>query len=73
MAHCTPAAAIVLVICTASCASSNSPGGYGMSGSTAGATTYTTFAAAPMDPNRKVAEQDCSKPVELDRGNLRCK
>jgi hypothetical protein len=31
-------------------------------------------AAAPkMDAKRKVAEQDCSKPIVLDQGNLRCK
>ena len=31
-------------------------------------------AAAPkMDPKRKVAEQDCSKPIALDQGNLRCR
>ena len=26
-----------------------------------------------LDPTRKVDEQDCSKPVALDRGNLRCR
>jgi hypothetical protein len=29
--------------------------------------------APPMDRKRNVFEQDCSKPVALDRGNLRCK
>ena len=29
--------------------------------------------APPMDPRRKVNEQDCSKPVKLDGGNLKCK
>jgi len=28
---------------------------------------------APMDPARKVAEQDCSRPVDFFLGNLRCK
>ena len=27
----------------------------------------------PLDENRKTTEQDCSKPVVLDQGNLRCK
>ncbi|HXM80676.1 MAG TPA: hypothetical protein VN929_01995 [Burkholderiales bacterium] len=27
----------------------------------------------PLDPGRKVAEQDCSKPIDLEAGNLRCK
>jgi hypothetical protein len=28
---------------------------------------------APMDPGRKISEQDCTKPIVSDRGNLRCK
>ena len=27
----------------------------------------------PLDDKRKIAEQDCSKPLDLDQGNLRCK
>jgi hypothetical protein len=27
----------------------------------------------PLDSKRKIEEQDCSKPVVLDEGNLRCK
>ena len=30
-------------------------------------------AAGPLDPKRKVNEQDCSKPVDLSAGNLKCK
>jgi hypothetical protein len=29
-------------------------------------------APAP-DPNRRISEQDCTKPIVLDGGNLRCK
>jgi len=29
--------------------------------------------APEMDPARKVTEQDCSKPIDLQGGNLRCK
>jgi hypothetical protein len=29
--------------------------------------------APPMDAKRKIAEQDCSKPLSADDGNLRCK
>jgi len=29
--------------------------------------------APPMDPKREVIEQDCTKPVDLTRGNLKCK
>lgn len=27
----------------------------------------------PMAPSRRVTEQDCSKPVDLSAGNLKCK
>ncbi len=29
--------------------------------------------APVLAPDRKVSEQDCSKPVDLQAGNLRCK
>ena len=29
--------------------------------------------APEPDPARKISEQDCSKPIVLDGGNLRCK
>ena len=29
--------------------------------------------APPLDESRKVSTQDCSKPVDLTAGNLRCK
>jgi colicin import membrane protein len=29
--------------------------------------------APPMDPTRKVSEQDCSQPIDTDRGNLMCR
>ena len=27
----------------------------------------------PMDRKRKVSEQDCTKPLDFTRGNIRCK
>jgi len=43
---------------------------YGMTGSTG----YPARSSAPaMDPKRNVNEQDCSRPLTLDQGNLRCK
>ena len=27
----------------------------------------------PLDPGRKVSEQDCTKPIDPTLGNLRCK
>jgi len=29
--------------------------------------------APPLAPDRRISEQDCSKPVDLSAGNLRCK
>ena len=29
--------------------------------------------APPMERKREISEQDCSKPLDLERGNLRCK
>lgn len=26
-----------------------------------------------LDPSRRVSEQDCSKPIDFTRGNIRCK
>ena len=35
---------------------------------------YSTGGPVPaMDDARKVSEQDCSKDVDLTRGNIRCK
>ena len=42
-------------------------------GGGAGRRYYDPRRAPPMDPKRKVNEQDCSKPVTLDGGNLKCK
>ena len=29
--------------------------------------------AAPMAPDRKISEQDCTKPLDYSLGNIRCK
>ena len=33
----------------------------------------TKTANAPLDPNRKVNEQECTRSVDVAAGNLRCK
>jgi hypothetical protein len=45
------------------------------SASTPGAGSSTTRHqnAPPAAPGRRVVEQDCSKPITLDGGNLKCK
>ena len=71
MTHFQTAAAIVLIGSTVSCAG---PGP--SAGSQRHESSMTKAAAirpAPLDPDRKIVEQDCSKPVEFYSGNLRCK
>jgi hypothetical protein len=67
------AAAIALIACAAACAApeTDTSGGYGMPNVMSD--TYARVKPLPMDDSRKIAEQDCSKAVETDRGNLRCK
>jgi hypothetical protein len=48
--------------------------GSSSAGSGGGGRRYTDpRKAPPLDPARKVSEQDCSRPIQLDSGNLRCK
>lgn len=49
-------------------------GGTGGGGSSTGRTMVRDpRKAPPLEENRKVTEQDCSKAVDLQAGNLRCK
>jgi hypothetical protein len=59
----------VLMALLGACAS-NETGRYGMSGSSS---TRYAVNAPPMDPTRKIDEQDCSRPIQPERGNLLCK
>lgn len=34
---------------------------------------YQPDTVPPLDPQRRVNEQDCTKPVDLTAGNLRCR
>jgi len=38
-----------------------------------GGTTARAALVPPLDPKRKITEQDCSKALSGDGGNLRCK
>jgi len=63
-----PAIVLLLVLAAASCTTERQYSSYGMS------TRYPAAATpAPLDSARSVAEQDCTKPIALDRGNLRCR
>jgi len=54
-------AAMVLVVCTASCASNEAPRAY-----------FRGSSPPAMDPTRRISDQVCSRPFEADGGNLRC-
>ena len=71
MTNSKTAAAIMLISSTVSCAGPGPSAGYERSQNSMGKAA--AIRPAPMDPERKIFEQDCSKPVELYSGNLRCK
>ena len=48
---------VLLLVLAAGCSSKPQDGAY----------------APPMDPSRKVSEQDCSRPFDTDGGNLMCR
>ena len=75
-----PAAiALALLLTSAGCKSTDTPDSLDLSYRTYDRTEMSVdYASAPtappkLDRTRKVAEQDCSKPVALDRGNLKCR
>ena len=63
-----PAIVLLLVVAATSCATERQYSSYGM-----GVTSSVASRSAPLDPARTVAEQDCTKRIVLDRGNLRCR
>ena len=56
--------AVSVTTCSSNGAATNSP--YRMTSTDATVVT-------PLDPNRKVSEQDCTEPVSVDGGALLCK
>jgi hypothetical protein len=48
-------------------------GSSGGGGGSGGRTPNDPRKAPPLDESRKVSEQDCSKPIDPQAGNLRCK
>jgi len=63
-----PALVLLLLVTAASCTTERQYSSYGMSAGYPAAAT-----PAPLDAARSVAEQDCTKPIVLDRGNLLCR
>jgi hypothetical protein len=63
-----PAIVLLLLAAATSCATERQDSSYGM-----GVTYSAAGRSAPLDPARTIAEQDCTKPIALDRGNLLCR
>jgi outer membrane lipopolysaccharide assembly protein LptE/RlpB len=71
MAYIRTCAALIVLLGTASCAFDRADR-YNMSGMSSNTSIYSADKPAPMDRSVRVATQDCSKAVTLDRGNLYC-
>jgi len=73
MAYFRIGAAIVFLVCIASCASNEATDLYGMPRTSMSSSMYARDKPAPMDASRRVAKADCTKPVVVDHGNLLCR
>ena len=74
MKHLTSGAAILLILCTTSCASTNSSDRPGVVGGDTRGGKHHEYAlrTPPMDPNRRIIELSCRDSYSTDGGNLRC-
>ena len=63
---------LIVVATAAACASPSRTGVYSREGHVESASSGASKPPA-MEAKRKIAAQDCSKPVAFDEGNLRCK
>ncbi len=66
---------MALISCTVACArggeATDTSGGYGMPNVMSD--TYVSEKAPPMDPGRRIVEQDCSRAIDPYSGNILCK
>lgn len=69
------AACLLIVLGLAACASTEPPatGRYSMTAASDNNRTLAAGVPAPLDPTRPVSERDCSKPMDVGGGNLRCR
>jgi hypothetical protein len=67
MAYLKVGAAAALLLLVVSCAYDQHADSYALSELAA------SEATAPMDGSRRIAQQDCTRPVTVDRGNLLCR
>jgi hypothetical protein len=72
MKYFTSGAAILLILGTTSCASSNSTGGHEMYAAERAGEKH-ALRLHPMNPTRKISEQDCRQAIHSDGGNLLCR
>jgi hypothetical protein len=74
MRYFTSGAAIVLVLCTASCASDSptATARHGLSRNILMDGEKGSLLVPPIDPNRRISAQDCRNAFNSDGGNLRC-
>lgn len=72
MKYFTSSAAILLAICTASCASGNSTAGRGMPEAESVGEKH-VLRLHPMDASRKISAQNCREAFYSDGGNLLCR
>lgn len=69
------AACLLIVLGVAACSSSSAPATdrYSMTGTTTNDYTASAGLPAHLDPTRPIADRDCSKPIDVPGGNLRCR
>ena len=74
MTYLTAGAAIVLILCTASCASDSPTASerHGMPRNFLRDGDYDTMRVPPMDSARRISALDCRNTFYYDGGNLRC-
>jgi hypothetical protein len=68
--------ALLTLAALAACSSTGSSRGSWYGGASGGSSVAAPSAAPPaprMEPQRKVADQDCSRPLAVAEGNLRCR
>lgn len=68
--------ALPLLVLLAACASTDPEidvGRYSMTAATDNNRTLAAGQIAPLDPTRPISDRDCSRPIDVGGGNLRCR
>ncbi len=70
------AAFLLIVLAAAGCESTDPDltiGRYSMTATSYNDRTVNAGQPVPLDPSRPISERDCSGPIEIGGGNLRCR